>query len=314
MDFVQELGLLALGSRCRRLSDRLMVGVQQAYRQSGLDFEPRWFPLFRLLGERGPSTVGVCARSLGLTHAAVSQTASALTKRGLVVSRKDPSDERRRLLELSDEGRQMEQQLLPMWRDIEGAVADMVAFTGVDVLRALEGLESALASEGLNARISAHRRKRLLDEVQIVEFEEAHRDDFRRLNEEWITAYFEMEESDHRILGAPEDIIADGGVVLFAKIGEEIVGTCALLKHDVGWELTKMAVTPAHQGKKAGLKLMLAALEAARAQGIERVFLITNSQLKPAIALYRKVGFRMSQGGVPNSYVRGDVSMEIDLA
>ena len=61
MDFINDLGLLILGSRLRRLSDRIMASGQDVYRNLDIDFEPRWFPVFRLLADNEPMTVGVCA-------------------------------------------------------------------------------------------------------------------------------------------------------------------------------------------------------------------------------------------------------------
>ena len=53
MDLISDLGALALGSRLKRLSDRMMKSVSEIYRNSGLDFESKWFPLFYLLSKEG---------------------------------------------------------------------------------------------------------------------------------------------------------------------------------------------------------------------------------------------------------------------
>ncbi|MBL4633703.1 MAG: bifunctional helix-turn-helix transcriptional regulator/GNAT family N-acetyltransferase [Kofleriaceae bacterium] len=313
MDFVRELGVLALGSRLRRLSDRIMASGQQVYRMTEIDFEPRWFPVYRLLADHGAQTVGDCARQLGLTHAAVSQTAAAMSKRGITTSREDSEDARRRLLELTDKGRSLLPLLSDIWSDIEASIRDVVEYGGVDILAALEGIEQALTVQSLSERASEHRAARLMDAVEIIDFEPALGEHFRDLNVEWLEKYFEVEPVDREVLWNPERIIEDGGVILFARINETIVGTCAILKQKEGWELSKMAVTARYQGRKIGKALMLATLERARSMGIETLFLITNSTLTPAISMYRKMGFRVTQSGQHPKYQRGDLMMEMSL-
>lgn len=313
MDFVRELGVLALGSRLRRLSDRVMASGQQVYRMTEIDFEPRWFPVYRLLADHGAQTVGDCARELGLTHAAVSQTAAAMSKRGITTSREDAADARRRMLELTDKGRSLLPLLQDIWSDIESSIRDVVDYGGVDILAALEGIEQALTVQSLSERASEHRAERLMNAVDIIDFEPALRDHFRDLNVEWLEKFFEVEPVDRELLWNPERIIEDGGVILFARINQTIVGTCALLNQDEGWELSKMAVTESYQGRKIGKALMLATLERARTMGIEKLFLNTNSTLTAAIAMYRKMGFRVTQTGQQQKYQRSDLTMELTL-
>ncbi len=314
MDYIKDIGLLALGSRLRRLSDRLMASVTEIYRVSDIDFEPRWFPVYGLLADRGePLPVGDCARELGLTHAAVSQTARAMTKQGILTSRRDADDERRRLLELTDKGRDLEPILRGIWADIEAGVRDMVDYAGMDILAAVEGIEQALAVQSLSERVAGYQRKRRMSEVEIVDFRPEYREYFKTLNLEWLEKYFTVEPVDREVLWNPEMILDDGGAILFARVDGDIVGTCALQKQDGKWELTKMAVTEAHQGRQIGKKLMLAAIERARAMGIDQLYLVTNSSLTPAVNLYRKTGFRVTHCGAHPKYARGDLTMELDL-
>lgn len=313
MDFIKELGHLALGSRLRRLSDRIMSSGIEIYGASGLDFEPRWFPVFRLVADRGPLTVGECAAELGLTHAAVSQTLRAMTKRGVMTAKRDRNDDRKRLLALTDAGRDLLPALQAVWSDIEAAVRDVVDVGGVDVFAALEGIEHALDQRTLAQRTEAHRRARLGKDVEIIDFEPRYREAFRTLNLEWLEKYFEVEPIDRELLWNPESILEGGGVILFARLHGEIVGTCALQRQGEACELIRMAVTERHQGRQIGKKLLTAALQRARAMGFGSVYLVTNSGLTPAVTLYRKAGFRVTHCGPNAKYRRGDLTMELDL-
>ena len=283
------------------------------YRAHDVDFEPRWFPLFRLLADKGEMTVGDCARSLALTHAAISQTASKMTSRGLLDVIKDEDDERRRYLSLSAAGREMLPHLKELWGDIEHCMGDAVEYSGIDILAAVEGLESAFAVSSLSDRVAERRQNRLLSTVHIVDFEPRYGADFKRLNLEWLEKYFTVEPIDEEVLSHPQRIVDDGGAILFAVLASEVVGTCALMFEEDGCELTKMAVTEAHRGKRIGAKLLEAALDRARSLELSTVHLITNSGLLPAVNLYRKFGFRVQQAGTNDKYERGDLRMEVAL-
>ncbi len=318
MDFVADLGLIALGSRLRRLSDRIMKSGALAYRASGLDFEPRWFPLFRLLVDHAEGlTVGESARMLGLTHAAVSQTASKMHGKGLIDVAKDAEDERRRVLSLSEKGREMLPALTELWRDIEMCLKEAVHYGGVDILAAAEGLESALQVSSLSDRIAEAKCERTLKGVEMVNYcpstTPALGSHFKRLNFEWLEKYFVVEPVDEEVLSNPNRIIEEGGAILFATIGDEVVGTCALQLEDGRCELIKMAVTEGHRGKKIGAKLLEAALAKAVEMKFESIFLVTNSTLTPAINLYRKFGFRVVSAEKTAKYERGDLVMEREL-
>lgn len=151
--------------------------------------------------------------------------------------------------------------------------------------------------------------------IKIIPFEAAYAKDFERLNVEWLEKYFVVEAYDRKVLANPKEYIIDpGGVILFAKYADDIVGTVALMKDKKNhFELTKMAVTEAFKGQKIGEKLMLSVLQEARLKNLSQLYLITNSSLIPAISLYKKVGFKEVPMLQKSIYVRGDVKMEITL-
>nr|WP_297785641.1 hypothetical protein [uncultured Allomuricauda sp.] len=48
----------------------------------------------------------------------------------------------------------------------------------------------------------------------IVPYSEAYKDDFRKLNEEWIRKFFKIEEMDRITLHHPKESILDKGDIL----------------------------------------------------------------------------------------------------
>ncbi len=148
--------------------------------------------------------------------------------------------------------------------------------------------------------------------LRIVPFEPALREHFERLNREWLERLFAVEAIDAAVLASPEQsILGGGGRILFALLGDEVIGTVALKQESPGvFELTKMAITRAHQGGGHGRALLDAAIdEFRRIDGATTLFLETNSLLKPAISLYERAGFE-HRGRKPDShYQRSDVYM-----
>src|SRR5262245_39228630 len=104
-DFLDELGALALGSRLKRLGDRMMAEASRTYRSFGHDVQPKWFGLLALLHRDGPVGVVQAARRLGLTQPAVSQFCRDLEERGWIELRSDAGDARKRRIELTGRGR-----------------------------------------------------------------------------------------------------------------------------------------------------------------------------------------------------------------
>jgi GNAT superfamily N-acetyltransferase len=127
---------------------------------------------------------------------------------------------------------------------------------------------------------------------EIIQYEPALKPEFKRLNYEWLNKYFFVTAEDDKMLSDPEKIIRDGGCILFARIRENIVGTCALIKvSPEEYEVAKMAVTEMEQGKKIGHLLMNAIINEARNRSARIISLETAKPLKAAIALYQKFGF-----------------------
>lgn len=311
MEYIEQLGLVALGSRMRAISDRLYATADEVYRLAGLTIQGRWLPVLRILHDRGPQTIGDIADAIGQTHSAVSQLADKLIEQGWADVVADPNDKRRRRLTLTARAEGELRAAKPLWRAIEDLFAQHCREHGIDLLSTLATFERALAptlADAIVARAAANDRRAL----RIVPFAPALREHFYRLNEAWLRKYFYVEEIDHRVLSNPEaEILERGGAILFATLGEDIVGTCALMPESDGvYELTKMAVEEQRQGLGIGRALLAAAIAEFRRRDGRALFLETNSKLTPAVRLYESMGFEHQVSIKPDShYARADVYM-----
>lgn len=140
---------------------------------------------------------------------------------------------------------------------------------------------------------------------------------FRALNEEWISHFFTIEESDRKTLNDPfAAIVEPGGDVLIVRDGGKIIGCVAVVRSsDDVFELSKMAVTPAVRGRGLGRRLIEAAIARARQFGATTLFLVSSTKLPNAVHLYETAGFQhVSPDQVPSPpYARADVFMKMAL-
>ncbi len=285
---LHDYGSLLLGSRMRKISEALYAGVDEVYRGAGVTLPSRCFPILFLLRDHGRLGISELAARLGQTHPAVSQMSRKLLRHGVIKESPDPRDDRRRLLSLSARGRNLMAQLEPVWKSIVAAVADLEAEHPFS--QQLTAIDRALEARGFAARI----RSRLDDAaaVEIIPFERRHAADFKRLNLEWLQKYFRVEPIDVKVLSRPSSIVRNGGAIFLARYRGAIVGTCALLNAGgARFELSKMAVTPGHQGLGIGRKLIQAVIAHYLERGARELFLESNSKLTPAITLYESSGF-----------------------
>ncbi|MCK6616244.1 MAG: GNAT family N-acetyltransferase [Cyclobacteriaceae bacterium] len=149
--------------------------------------------------------------------------------------------------------------------------------------------------------------------LEIIDFKPEHQPWFEQLNRDWIEKFFWMEPVDEAVLGDPEThIIRKGGVILMVSVHKEIAGTVALKVVEAGvYEFTKMAVAEKFRGQKVGEALAKAAIAKAKKLGAKKIILYSNTVLSPAIALYRKLGFR--EIPLDGPYKRSNIKMELIL-
>jgi ribosomal protein S18 acetylase RimI-like enzyme len=153
-----------------------------------------------------------------------------------------------------------------------------------------------------------------LTPISIVDYSPLYADAFRELNEQWITKYFHLEESDLFMLNNPVTAIIDkGGYIFVALDSLKPIGVCALIPHTHdSYELTKLAVDESKRGKGIGIRLVNAAIDKAREIKTTYVHLYSNTKLVTAIALYRKLGF-IEIKGTESHYERCNIQMHLKI-
>jgi DNA-binding MarR family transcriptional regulator/N-acetylglutamate synthase-like GNAT family acetyltransferase len=314
MNFYHKTGKMALGSRLRRLSELLTEQAGEVYALYGVEIQPKWFPVFYVLAAGGEKSISQIAQEIGHSHPSVSTIVKEMEKKGVVTKGENKSDKRENYVKLTDKGFDINHLVQPQYQDVEAAIEKALSATQNNIWKAIEEWEFLLAEKSLLKRVGDEKKLRESKSIIIVDYQAQYKHAFKALNEEWITTWFKMEETDYKYLDQPEEFIINrGGYILFALDGAGAIGTCALIKlDDETFELGKMAVSPLAKGKGIGQMLGLAAIEKARQSGAKRIYLESNTILKPAISLYQKLGFKRITGP-PSPYERSNIYMELAL-
>jgi len=135
---------------------------------------------------------------------------------------------------------------------------------------------------------------------------------FAEMNMAWIRNMHEVETSDQYMYDHPESYIKDRNSIFSAYIGDDIAGVCALKEDAAGaFELTKMAVDPAFQGRGIG-KILMDAVElyAKNELGLSRIYLLSNTKNAAALRLYERCGWIVNLEGTHPQYARCNIGME----
>lgn len=316
MEYFNRTGKMAVGSRLRLLTDTITEDAARIYELYNINIQPKWFPVLYVLSQTNAMTITEIAKEIGHSHPSVSKIITELMQSGYVKEKEDKNDGRRNTVQLSAKGKEMMKKMEEPYKDVSGAIEELSSQTRNDLWKAIEEWEYLLEQKSLFTRVREQKKKRDSNRVQIVDYLPKYKKAFKELNEEWINAYFKMEEADRKALDNPKGYILDkGGYILFALYNDEPVGVCALIKMkdaEYGFEMAKMAVSPKMQGKGIGELLGKAVIEKAKKEGAKKLYLESNTILKPAITLYQKLGFK-KVAARPTPYERSNIQMELFL-
>lgn len=316
MDFFNQTGKLAIGSRLRMLTDKVTADAALIYEMFGIDIKPKWFPVFFVLSRSEAKTITSIAKEIGHSHPSVSNIIKEMVAKGLVKETKDKTDGRKNLVMLSAKGKKMSDSFATQCVDVTSAVERIIGQTRNNLWEAIEEWEELLSEKSLLQRVKEEKRLRENKDIEIVPYTQDYQSIFYLLNKEWITTHWKMEEADYKALEHPKEYILDkGGYIFVALYKKEPIGVCALCKvsHSVyDYELAKLAVDSKTQGKGIGMLLCQTVIDQAKKLGAHKVFLESNTLLKPAIHLYKKLGFKEIKEYQP-TYERGNIQMELTI-
>jgi len=152
-DVVKEFGYLSLGTRLKRLGERLQAQTQVLLERVDIDLPASHFPLLAALDRLGPLNIGELTEAIGISQPGVTRLVDKLVAEGLLCSTQSVDDKRVRTITLTRPGRQLISRAKRVaWPVIEAAVADACGGPAGSMLTLLAALEAALEAAPLNVR------------------------------------------------------------------------------------------------------------------------------------------------------------------
>jgi DNA-binding MarR family transcriptional regulator len=142
-----------MGSRLRRIGERLQADTQQVIDEAGLGIQAGQYPFLAAVDRAGPLTIGELAQAVGITQPGATRTTGQLLELGYVDMRPAPDDQRRRLVSLTAKGQDLvDHSKKVIWPRIAAAVADLCGDLDGPILEQLAAIEDGLAAAPLARR------------------------------------------------------------------------------------------------------------------------------------------------------------------
>lgn len=263
------------------------------------------------------------AQILGFSHPAMIKTTRKMKGQGYLESQKDPGDNRKTLIQLSKKGRQALPRFEEEWNRIQEVLQEVV---DDELLEKLDLLEQRLGEKSFGERYCAHFRDSKSSPSYTIR--NAHSTEFEAIGKLLVEVYSGLEgfpKPDEQpayyhslahigeftekkgvkllvALSPSQQIL--GAVLYFADMKQYgSGGTASSQKNASGFRL--LAVAPSARGMGIGKALSLACIAKAKEHGHQQVLIHSTAFMKPAIRMYKKLGFQpfseldFNQSGLP---------------
>lgn len=155
MGVIDESGILAIATRMQRLSEQMRKDGLLIYKAHGIDFEPKWFPVIYTLHFKPILSVVEVAAEIGYSHPSTIVLLKELEKLKLIKSSKDKADERKRLVQLTDKGKQLIEQMKPVWQIMISAATELTN-TKNNLMKAVAEVEEQMELQSFYQRAKSH--------------------------------------------------------------------------------------------------------------------------------------------------------------
>ena len=190
-DVIRDMGAGFLGSRLKRLGERMQAGAARVIASAGLEVQPAHMPLLVALDGRA-LTIGQIVQAIGISQPGVTRGIGQLMDLGLVRA-ETGSDQRHRTISLTDEGAAaVARAKLFVWPQVTEAVDRLLAGRSDELLAILTDVEEALAATPLE-QLAAQATPQLLT---IRDYSDDLAREFHDINAAWISEMFRLEETD----------------------------------------------------------------------------------------------------------------------
>ncbi|BCJ89770.1 hypothetical protein IZ6_05050 [Terrihabitans soli] len=159
-DIVRSFGFLTLGTRMKRIGERLQAGTQELLDELNVGFVPSQYPFLAAIDRLGPLTIGELSEAVGVTQPATTKSVGLIARLGFMRVASSDADQRRKIVSLTEKGQKLvDTAKKDVWPQIERAVADLCASLDGPLLEQLAAIEDGLSEKPLARRIARPPKK-----------------------------------------------------------------------------------------------------------------------------------------------------------
>lgn len=153
MKSINEMGILAIVSRMKRLGDLIQSDLKKTHEHYDIEFDNRWAAIIYILSENGKNSVMEISEIAGIAHPNTIQLLKELEKEGWVISKISSKDKRIREMHLSPKAINALPILNQYWSDIKRALNTMVDEGQTDFWSGLLEFEASLLEKPFGERV-----------------------------------------------------------------------------------------------------------------------------------------------------------------
>jgi len=258
MNSIDQSGILAISTRLQRISDRFRKDGLQIYKENGIDFEPKWFPVIYTLKDKPCLSIGEIAAEIGYAHPSTISLLKELEKEKLILSTKDKNDDRKRLIQLTPKAEELINQMKPVWEIMVAAMTELTD-TKNNIMLAINEVEASFKKKSFLERaltIMENNKSGLIKEnPDKVEVEKI-------TNPEDLKTAFAIRRQvfvvGQNVSAEAEEDGNDEATHFLAKVNDLPAGTARWRKTKDGFKLERFAVLNAYRGSGVGGALVRA--------------------------------------------------------
>lgn len=160
MEFFDKVGKAALGSRLRLMTAVVTDDAAKIYELYGVDFMPKWFPVFYTLAEEREITITEIANEIGHSQPSVSKIIQEMTVAGLVQESLKTDDKRKNNVVLSEKGLLIWKNVQLQLQDVDKAIEGIISEAKHNLWAALEEWDFLLQQKSLLKRVNEQKKQR----------------------------------------------------------------------------------------------------------------------------------------------------------
>jgi len=310
-DLISERGHLFLGSRLKRLAERMQADVAQVSQRAGLSILSGQYPLLVALLERGPQTIGALAEFMGLSQPAVTRNVGRPVKLQLVRIERSETDGRSKIVALTAAGeRAVARSREVVWPQVEAAVRQVVDGLAGPLLDQISAIERALGEKDLAARAASCAASELVpandeDVPHIVALmNRAYRGSGASSGWSTEAGYITGDRTTEHLLGADLAAKPEAALLTWRDRRDGALKGSVWLEPlgDDAWYVGSLAVDPQRQNGGLGQALLSAAEHWLRERGGKRVRMSVVNVREVLIAWYLRRGYHKTGETEPFPY------------